>query len=136
MGIALDHLIVPARDAPASAERLAHLLGVPWSRTGIGPFAPVYVSDGLTLDFDTWDAASLPVQHFCFRVDDATFDAIVARLRAEGLPYRSTPHGPVDHRINTDHGGRIVYWSEPDGHVWEALTVSYARRPSGGGAST
>ena len=21
-------------------------------------------------------------------------------------------------------GGRIVYWSEPDGHVWEALTVS------------
>jgi hypothetical protein len=23
---------------------------------------------------------------------------------------------------------RLVYWSEPDGHVWEALTVSYARR--------
>jgi len=24
-------------------------------------------------------------------------------------------------------GGRVVYWSEPDAHVWEALTVSYAR---------
>jgi len=35
----------------------------------------------------------------------------------------------VDMRINTEHGGRIVYWSEPDGHVWEALTVSYARQP-------
>jgi hypothetical protein len=22
-----------------------------------------------------------------------------------------------------------VYWSQPDGHVWEALTVSYARQP-------
>ena len=22
----------------------------------------------------------------------------------------------------------IVYWSEPDGHVWELLTVSYARQ--------
>jgi hypothetical protein len=31
-------------------------------------------------------------------------------------------------RVNTSHGGRIVYWSRPDGHVWEALTVSYARR--------
>jgi hypothetical protein len=36
--------------------------------------------------------------------------------------------------VNTAHGGRIVYWSEPDGHVWEALTVSYARRPQAAGA--
>ena len=52
-------------------------------------------------------------------------------LREAGLPYRGTPHGPMDGCINTDHGGRIVYWSEPDGHVWEALTVSYARQPPG-----
>jgi hypothetical protein len=129
MAIALDHLIVPARDRHASAELLARLLGVPWSRTGIGPFSPVYASDGLTLDFDQWDAQTLPVQHYCFRVSEAEFDAILSRLQAEKLAYRSTPHGPVDHRVNTDHGGRIVYWSEPDGHVWEALTVSYARRP-------
>jgi hypothetical protein len=32
-------------------------------------------------------------------------------------------------QINTAHGGRIVYWNEPDGHVWEVLTVSYARQP-------
>ncbi|RYF57560.1 MAG: VOC family protein, partial [Comamonadaceae bacterium] len=29
---------------------------------------------------------------------------------------------------DTAHGGRIVYWNEPDGHQWEMLTVSYARR--------
>ena len=45
--------------------------------------------------------------------------------------YRSMPHGPMDLQVNTTHGGRIVYWSEPDGHVWEALTVSYARQPNG-----
>jgi len=28
------------------------------------------------------------------------------------------------------HGRHIVYWREPDGHVWEALPVSYARAPS------
>jgi hypothetical protein len=35
-------------------------------------------------------------------------------------------------QINTHHGGRIVYWNAPDGHVWEALTVSYARQPRKG----
>jgi hypothetical protein len=35
-------------------------------------------------------------------------------------------------QVNTQHGGRIVYWSEPDGHVWEALTVSYARQAQKG----
>jgi hypothetical protein len=61
-------------------------------------------------------------------VDQSTFDAILGRIRAAGLSYRSTPHGPVDWQVNTDYGGSIVYWSEPDGHVWELLTESYARR--------
>ena len=130
MSIQLDHLLVPARDRNASARLLAEILGVPWSSTGVGPFSPVYVSEGLTLDFDQWDSADPPVQHYCFRVSEPEFDGIVRRLQEAGLAYRSTPHGPVDGRINTDHGGRIVYWSEPDGHVWEALTVSYARQPS------
>lgn len=127
MSIELDHLIVPSRNRRASAERLATILGVPWSETGIGPFCPVYVSDGLTLDFDERDEP-VPLQHFCFRVGEAEFDAILARIRKLGIAYRSTPHGPVDRQVNTGHGGRIVYWDEPDGHVWEALTVSYARR--------
>ena len=127
MSIELDHLIVPSRDRRAAAERLAAILGVPWSETGVGPFCPVYVSDGLTLDFDQAEG-SFPVQHYCFRVGEADFDRILARIRELDVAYRSTPHGPVDRQVNTQHGGRIVYWSEPDGHVWEALTESYARR--------
>jgi catechol 2,3-dioxygenase-like lactoylglutathione lyase family enzyme len=111
----------------AAAKRLAELLGVPWAASGVGPFSPVYVNDGLTLDFDE-ASEPFPTLHFCFRVGEAEFDAILGRLAAAGLPYRSAPHGPVDFKVNTDHGGRIVYWSEPDGHVWEILTVSYARR--------
>jgi catechol 2,3-dioxygenase-like lactoylglutathione lyase family enzyme len=129
MAIRLDHLIVAARDRRASAELLASLLGVPWAaESGVGPFSAVYVSDDLTLDFDEVGAAC-PVQHYCFRVSDAEFDAIRARLDAAGVAIRSTPHGPVDGEVNTRHGGRILYWSVPDGHVWELLTVSYARNP-------
>lgn len=131
MNLQLDHTMVAARDRRASAALLAAILGVPWSETGVGPFCPVYVNDGLTLDVDQTEGP-LPVQHFCFRVDDASFDAIVARLSSLGIAYRSTPHGPVDGQVNTQHGGRIVYWSEPDGHVWEALTISYARQPQRG----
>ncbi|CAN7665498.1 hypothetical protein [Acidovorax sp. LjRoot117] len=54
MPIELDHLLVPARDKIAAARLLAGLLGVPWSETGVGPFAPVFVNDGLTFDFDGW----------------------------------------------------------------------------------
>ena len=128
MSIDLDHLIVPSRNRIASAKLLAGLLGVAWAETGVGPFSPVYVSDGLTLDFDETDEP-FPVSHYAFRVGQEEFNAILGRIKAAGIKYRSTPHGPVDMQVNTQHGGSIVYWSEPDGHVWEILTVSYARQP-------
>ncbi len=135
MPIVLDHLMLPARDRRAAAERLAAILGVPWSpQAAVGPFSAVYVSDDLTLDFDEVAAgAPVPVQHVALRVSEAEFDALLARLQALGVAWRSLPHGPADCRVNTSAGGRIVYWSEPGGHVWEALTQSYARRPDTGG---
>jgi catechol 2,3-dioxygenase-like lactoylglutathione lyase family enzyme len=119
---------VPCRNKTASARLLAELLGVAWEAQGIGPFAPVYVSDRLTIDFDETDEP-FPVLHYCFRVGDSEFDAVLGRLKAAGIAYRSNVHGPADLQVNTQHGGRIVYWNEPDGHQWEILTVSYARRP-------
>ena len=126
MSIDLDHLMIPARDRIVSARLLAHLLDVPWSESGIGPFAPVYVNDGLTLDFDTWNEP-LPAIHYCFRVGQAEFDAILGRIKAAGIAFRSNVHGPVDFQVNMQHGGSIVYFNEPDGHQWELLTVSYDR---------
>jgi hypothetical protein len=126
MSIQLDHAIVPASDRKASAE-LAKILGVPWAESGAGLLCPVYVNDGLTLDFDQAEG-SFPVLHYCFRVSEGEFEAIPARLKTYGIEYRSTPHGPVDMQVNAHRGGRIVYWSKPDGHVWEILTRSYARQ--------
>lgn len=127
----LDHLLVPARDRRAAAERLAAILDVPWSaQATVGPFSAVYVSGDLTLDFDEVEpGAVVPLQHCAFRVSDAEFDALLARLQVLGIAWRSTPGGPDDFQVNTHGGGRIVYWREPDGHVWEALTRSYARQP-------
>ncbi|MFC7297176.1 VOC family protein [Herminiimonas aquatilis] len=108
------------------AKMLAELLDLPWSETGVGPFAPVYLNDGLTLDFDDW-RDPVPSMHYFFRVSQDEFTAILARIQRAGIAYRSKVHGPVDYQVDTLHGGSIVYWNEPDGHQWEMLTVSYVR---------
>ena len=76
MTVHLDPLMVPSRDKLASAQLLAELLGVPWSETGVGPFAPVYVNEGLTIDFDEW-TDPVPLIHYCFRVSQDDFNAIL-----------------------------------------------------------
>lgn len=127
MAILLDHLIVPSKNRVAAARQLAELLGVPWAeQAATGPFSPVYVSSSLTLDFDEWPGP-IPRQHYCFCVPEDEFDAILGRIKASGLAYRSTPIGDDDYKVNPAFGGRLVYWREPDGHAWEILTVSYAR---------
>lgn len=127
----LDHLLVPSKDSVAAAKLLAHLLAVPWAEQGsVGRFSPVYVNPGLTLDFDQWDEP-IPMQHYCFRVEQDEFDTILGRIKAAGIAYRSLPHGPDDYEVNPAFGGNLVYWSQPDGHVWELLTVSYERQASG-----
>ena len=128
MAIELDHSIVSSRHKSESAKQLAELLGVPWGPAPIGPFTAVYVNDGLTLDFIDTDE-DFPIQHFCFRVGEADFDAILGRLQAAGIPYRSEVRGPMDMKVGTQWGGRNLYWQVPDDHMWEILTVSYARQP-------
>ncbi len=126
MTVQLDHLLIPARNKEAAARQLAEILGVRWGPARVGPFSAVHVNDSLTIDFDEW-TEDFPKGHYCFRVAEAEFQAILGRLQASGIAYRSLPHGPGDRKVNTSMGGSTVYWSEPGGHVWELLTESYAR---------
>ena len=126
MPIHLDHLLVPSRNRDAAARRLAEVLGVTYGPANIGPFTAVYVSDTLTIDFDEW-TGDIPKGHYCFRVSEPEFQQVLGRLVSLKVPYRSLPHGPEDYKVNTSLGGPIVYWGEPDGHVWELLVESYAR---------
>ena len=124
MAIQLDHVIVPSHDPLAGAKLLAELLDVPWAASQ-GSFTPVYVNDALTLDFA--DRERFESHHFCFRVNDEQFDAIFGRIEARRIAYRSHPRGENDMQINRRLGGKNLYWEDADGHLWEILTVSYAR---------
>ena len=63
MAIHLDHMIVPARDKHAAAQRLAALLDVP-SAESLGEFVAVFVNEGLTLDFAQREG--FEGHHICF----------------------------------------------------------------------
>jgi catechol 2,3-dioxygenase-like lactoylglutathione lyase family enzyme len=127
MGIRLDHLIVPSRSQVQGAKFLAGLLDVPWAEKQ-GTFSPVFVNETLTVDFA--DREKFESHHFAFSVSDAEFDAIFGRIKAAGIPYRSRPRAENDFQINTRLGGKNLYWEDADSHLWEILTVSYARPES------
>lgn len=120
MSVELDHTIVWTRDKDASARFLAEILGVDVGAP-TGPFVPVRVANGVILDYATTREVLHP-QHYAFRVDDASFDAAFARLRATGVTYWADPMHRRPGEINAMNGGRGVYFADPDGHNMELLT--------------
>ena len=84
MPIELDHTLVPSHHPVESARQFSQLLDVAWAASGAAPYSPVYVNAGLTLDFIGTDQP-FPIDHFCFRVGEADFDAMLGRLQAAGI---------------------------------------------------
>lgn len=119
MSIELNHTIVPSHHKAAAAEFYARTFGFDLGAP-FGPFAPVRVNEALTLDFADEDA--FEPHHYAFRVDDATFDVIFARLADAGIAYTADPFGKEVGQINHRRGGRGLYFRDPDGHVLEILT--------------
>ena len=120
MTITLNHTIVPAHDKAAAAAFFAQIFGLRFDRTD-GHFAPVRVNETLTLLFDNDDA--FQSHHLAFHVDDAEFDAVLARVKQSGLAYGSAPWSLDDGKLNDWNGGRGVYFKSRDGHVLELMTM-------------
>ena len=123
MAVQLNHTIVHVRDRDRSARLLAELLGLA-DPVPYGPFLVVELANGCSLDFAQADGAIHP-QHYAFLVSEAEFDEIFARIQANGLPYWADPFHRRPGAINTNDGGRGVYWEDADGHNLEIITVPY-----------
>ena len=116
----LNHTIIPSFDKDASATFFARIFGLTYEEP-TGHFAPVQVNDALTLDFD--NATQFDRHHLAFKVSDEEFEAIFGRIKAEGIPYGSSPFSLEDMKTNNWKGGQGVYFKDPNGHVLELLTV-------------
>ncbi len=123
---ALNHLIIPAKDKHASAKFLATILGVE-AGPEWGPFMPVRTANGVTLDFV--DSKDVRTQHYAFLVDDREFDAGLTHLKKDGIRIFAGPHKEGPGEINRYHGGRGVYFEDPNGHLLELITRPYGESP-------
>jgi len=123
VAVQLNHTIVHARDSEASAAFVAELLGLP-GPTRFEPFMVVEVANGVSLDFMDVEGDITP-QHYAFLVGEDEFDDILGRIVDRGMPHWADPARSRPRRINTNDGGRGVYFEDPDGHFLEILTRPY-----------
>ena len=122
MTVQLNHTIVNVSDKSESARFLAELLGLD-EPTPYGPFLVVQVDNDVSLDF--FNAGTVHRQHYAFLVSESKFDEIFDRIKRRELPYWADPQKSKPGEINTNDGGRGVYWDDPDGHVLEIITRPY-----------
>jgi catechol 2,3-dioxygenase-like lactoylglutathione lyase family enzyme len=110
---------VRSTDKERSARFLAGVLGIE-----VGPpvahFLPVQIGP-VTLDFD--DATEIQSMHIAFLVDEDTFESSHRRLLETGAATYADPGRTQPGEINRRGGGRGVYFEDPDGHLFELLTV-------------
>jgi len=122
MPVQLNHTIVAARDRYEAATFLAEILGLA-PPTTYGPFAVVELDNEVSLDFI--DDPEIWPRHYAFLVTEDEFDQIFGRIKDRGLTYWADPHEKQPGEINTNDGGRGVYWSDPNGHKLEIITRPY-----------
>jgi catechol 2,3-dioxygenase-like lactoylglutathione lyase family enzyme len=84
----------------------------------------VEADNGVSLDFAETTRATNP-QHYAFLVGEDEFDAALARIRGQDLPYWADPAQPQPGMINHRDGGRGLYLEDTDGHLLEIITRPY-----------
>ena len=123
MPIQLNHTIVSVRDKRESAVFLAEILGLDEPEP-YGPFLVVQVDNQVSLDFAD-EHGPVHSQHYAFLVSESEFDEIFGRIQGRGLPHWADPGRRRPGEINTNDGGRGVYWEDPSGHFLEIITRPY-----------
>ncbi|MEU8993921.1 VOC family protein [Streptomyces caniferus] len=124
--VQLNHTAVYARDRQLSADFMAAILGLKVGAP-FGPFLPVDLGNGVTLDYYEKRDEPIQPQHYAFLVPDEQFDGMIARLEAVGVTYYADPHHTEPGRTNGLFGGRGAYFDDPDGHNMEIITRPYVR---------
>jgi catechol 2,3-dioxygenase-like lactoylglutathione lyase family enzyme len=123
MSVHLNHTIVEARDREETAAFLVDVLGLEPAPV-FGPFRVVSLANDVSLDV-MQAGGPIPTQHYAFLVAEDEFDEIWGRIKGRGLTFWADPGHSRPGEINTNDGGRGLYWSDPNGHNLEIITVPY-----------
>jgi catechol 2,3-dioxygenase-like lactoylglutathione lyase family enzyme len=137
MAMQVDHVVLWVEDARRALDFYSRVMGLVAVRAdefldGTAPFPSVRVSEGSILDLVPAMAASMaqvitgeveptaagkPINHVCISMDRAEFQALAARLAAEGVPTHRVGEQSYGARGSSTHW---FYFQDPDGNVIEA----------------
>jgi hypothetical protein len=123
MAVSLNHTIVEAEHRDETADFLVDVLGLDPATT-YGPFRVVVLGNDVSLDVVQADGPVHP-QHYAFLVSEEEFDQIWNRIKERELTFWADPFHRQPGRINTNDGGRGLYWADPNGHNLEIITRPY-----------
>lgn len=122
MTISLNHTILHAKDAAATAAFYIEMLGLPPARR-LAHFTIVQIGE---TSFDLIGTTEpIASRHFAFLVSEAEFDEIFERINGRGLSYWADPFRKQPGEINHWDDGRGVYFDDPNGHLLEIITRPY-----------
>ena len=122
MAITLNHTIVHASDAAATAAFLCDILALPPPQR-LAHFTIVQVGP-TSIDLIETDQP-ISSRHFAFLVSEAEFDAIFSRIEARRIAYWADPFHKKPGAINHWDDGRGIYFDDPNGHLLEVVTRPY-----------
>ncbi|WP_025273934.1 VOC family protein [Haloglycomyces albus] len=127
MKLTFNHTIVWAYDKQKTAEWWEQIFDV--TAEPFGPFLQIKCENGADLDIAdidiNGDMDSVVEQHYAFLIEDHAFDEILGRIRDRGIEIHAHPDGSGQGEYNTNDGGRGMYFSDPNGHNLEVITVPY-----------
>jgi catechol 2,3-dioxygenase-like lactoylglutathione lyase family enzyme len=87
--VELNHTIVWCKDQKRSSAFLAEMLGLP-APARFGHFDVITLANGISMDFAN-SAGPITPQHYAFLITEAEFDAVLERIKAQGLDYWAEP---------------------------------------------
>jgi catechol 2,3-dioxygenase-like lactoylglutathione lyase family enzyme len=123
MSARLNHTIVWCSDKMRSSTFLTEILDLPAARP-FYHFQAVDLDNQVSLDFYEKEGP-VAIQHYAFLIDEQAFDAAFERIRSRAIPYWADPARTRPNEVNSNDGGRGLYFEDPDGHFLEIITRPY-----------
>jgi catechol 2,3-dioxygenase-like lactoylglutathione lyase family enzyme len=90
-----------------------------------GPFTPVHLGDGVSLDYEQTDRHRPPALRLPGDRPSSTGAWRWAGQRPRSGRSLAEPPGEINHH----YGGRGFYFRDPDGHLLELITAPYGDEP-------
>lgn len=121
----LNHVHIKVSDVTRSVRFYTEVVGLPEAVDfAHGRFLIHHLDNDVSVDVSQVDGPVDP-QHYAFMVTEPEFDQILARLTERGIDYYPDPFYDVPGTINTNDGGRGMYFRDPSGHDLEVITTPY-----------